>query len=189
MGRWPLSHGDGDALLVDSVPGGPVDSPRARDGRRSIPTQRTCLHRPNGGRSASETVPDKVVNWQLKALPVALLASTCWPGRSMGHGADHRHHPVGTSAEWCGPSDPASERLGSAWNLEGQLHQSIQEPVVALAVDVVVLVPPNLLGFFFTSNAAVSAKALSLRLSSFSKSLIRFVSTRFAALGSRPTSI
>ena len=72
MDRWPLSHGGGGVLPVGSVPGEPVGSPAAESCRRSIPTQHTCRHRPDGGRFAWETVPDTVVNWQRTALPAAL---------------------------------------------------------------------------------------------------------------------
>ena len=72
-----------------SPPGGPVDSLRARDGRRSIPTQGICLHRPTGGRSASATVLDIFVNWQRTEPPAALQIRVVTPDsykcRFIGH--------------------------------------------------------------------------------------------------------
>jgi len=152
MARWQLSRGGGGALPDDNVPGEPVGSPAAVSGRRSIPTQRTCLHRPSGARSAWVTTPGTLASWRLTGLPAAPLASACWPVRSKDHNADRRNPPDETIAEWCGPSVPGSERPASAWLLGERLHRSVREPAAALTVGVVVLVPPNLLSFFFENQ-------------------------------------
>lgn len=68
----------------------------------------------------------------------------------MDHAA--RRPSENANAEWSGLSTREPGQQGSVWNPEQQQHRSIQEPVVALAVRAVVLVPPDFLGFFFENQ-------------------------------------
>jgi len=52
----------------------------------------------------------------------------------------------------CEQSAPELEQPDSVWNPERQQRRSIQEPVDVLIVRVVVLVPPDFLGFFFENQ-------------------------------------
>lgn len=149
MVQWPLFHVDVDVSPAGSVPGGPIGSPAAGCDRRSIPTQYTCPHQPNEARSALGRAPGTLASWRRIGLLAARLASVCWPVRPRDHDDGPRHLLDGPIVEWYEPSILASERPAPVSHPGEQLQRQAQEPAGALTVGVVVLVPPNLLGFFF----------------------------------------
>src|SRR6056297_3174304 len=123
MTRWQFSHGGAGVLLGDNVPDGLVDSPRARDGRRSIPIQRTYLHRPDGEQSVWETAPDSSARWRWRGLSAVRLASICSQARSTVHGDDPRHPSVGSTSELSGGSVPAFRLQALIWHPEVRIQR------------------------------------------------------------------
>ena len=152
MGRWPLSHEGGGVLADDSVPGEPAASLVAECGRRTIPTQRNGLRRLNEVRFVWVTAPGTLESWPRIRPVAARMVSVCWPVSS----ADRDDHllpsPDAAIAESCGERLLRPELLVSVWLQKPSLHQRGQELVASLAVRVVVLVPPNCLGFFFENQ-------------------------------------
>lgn len=152
MGLSPLSPEVVDVWLVGSAPDGPIDSPHAGFGRSLIQRRHTRPHQPIVARSAWATGLYTLAHWQSPE-PVSVPSrSTCSPVRSTGHSACLHRYLDDATAGRCARLTQVSEPPVPVWLLKPSLHREGREPAAALAVHVVVLVPPNGLGFFFENQ-------------------------------------